>query len=79
MANGNSFAGGLMIGCGILIALVFGTCSAIFVSEVFREFQSGHTDTGLVEMGLLFAVLPLLFGLFLVFMGVKLVRNNRDR
>lgn len=75
--TGKGLAGGLMIGCGLLIALVFGACSTMFVFMLIDQVQSrGGADWDTIQTMVLLGFGPFLFGVFLVGLGIRVIRRR---
>jgi hypothetical protein len=64
--------GGCLQAVGILIAGLFGLCTIIMIADI----NSWRTLGGVAEAAL-FTIVPLLFGIGLIWIGRTLVRSDR--
>lgn len=74
-----AFFGGLLMTAGILIAVLSGLCSGVFLSQVVFPTLKG-SSTGDVSQGVLlvlvFGGVPFLVGLGLFFIGRRMFRRR---
>ena len=68
--------GGLLMAIGLLIALLSGLCSAVFLAKLASG--SGFNGAGLVIVGVVGGI-PFLGGVGMFFGGLTLVRNAWER
>lgn len=77
MASGSGFAGGVMIGCGLLIALLFGACSVFFAFSIIDQIQShGWIDWDVLGPSLMLGFGPFAFGVLLIVLGIRMLRKR---
>ena len=77
MANGKGFAGGVMIGCGLLIALLFGACSVFFVFSILDQFQSnGWISWDVIGPSLMLGFGPFALGVLMIVLGIRMLRKR---
>lgn len=77
-----SLFGGIMMGCGILIAGLFGLCTLLVTgsSLVGSSYQSSAEMLSVIPAALIFGGLPCLGGIALFFAGRHVLRSAaRDR
>ncbi len=77
--NGNKLIGGGLMGCGILVAALSGLCVIILVGSSGGEVFRGSLSDLWQSLGVvaLFAGIPLLVGLVMVFGGWQLIKSAR--
>jgi len=69
--------GGFLMLIGCLVAAGSGLCALVWLSVVFREAPSAGEGLGLMGMMLVYAGVPLAFGVALFVAGRALVRSTR--
>jgi TRAP-type C4-dicarboxylate transport system permease small subunit len=73
--------GGILMGCGILIAGVSGLCVLILGVGLFSEFGSdmGTEDViSMIPMALTYVGLPIAIGVALIFLGRFVIREANE-
>jgi hypothetical protein len=68
--------GGLMMGCGILVAGLSGLCTLVLIGSMFVDSGSSGEDYGIGVMVLIVGGGPFLVGLGAFFAGRYLVRSQ---